>query len=88
MGVVLVKHRVTDGKLCRTIPPAEEYDVRIRFISEETHSAIIAIFRADGTPLNGDEKTIYSLTDQEGKIYKWRWSGRKVGMYYLGEVVG
>ena len=76
------------GKLRATLPPFAEHDVCVRFIAESTHSGTIAIARLDGAPLGGDETTTYSLTDEQGNIYKWRWSGKFMGGFYLGEVVG
>jgi hypothetical protein len=76
------------GKLQTTTPRSAEYDVCIHCIGEDTHLGIIAIARLDGTPLGGDEATDYLLTDQQGNIYKWRWTGDFAGTFYLGEVVG
>ena len=78
----------SSGKLRATLPPFAEYDVCVRFLSEKTHSGTIAIARLDGAPLGGDETTIYSLTDEQGNIYRWRWWGKFMGGFYLGGVVG
>jgi hypothetical protein len=76
------------GKLQQTESPFGEYEVCIRFIDEGTHSGAIAISKLDGTPLGCDQTAIYSLTDQQGNIYSWRWSGKFAGIFYLGELVG
>jgi hypothetical protein len=82
-----VNEGFVSGKLRMIVPPFSEYDVCIRFVAESTRSGTIAIAKMDGTPLGGDETIIYSLTDQKGNIYKWRWSGKFLGTFYLGEVV-
>jgi hypothetical protein len=75
------------GKLRMTLPPFTEYDVCIRFVAESTYSGTIAVARMDGTPIGGDETMTYSLTDLNGNMYRWRWSGKFIGTFYLGEVV-
>jgi hypothetical protein len=75
------------GKLRMTRPPFTEYDVCIRFVAESTYSGTIAVARMDGTPIGGDETMTYSLSDLNGNTYRWRWSGKFIGTFYLGEVV-
>ena len=78
---------LVSGKLRATLPPFTEDDVCIRFLAENTYSGTIAIARLDGAPVGGDETSIYSLTDEQGNVCKWRWSGRFKGGFYLGHAV-
>jgi hypothetical protein len=81
-----VAEAFVSGKLRATLPPFAEYDVCVHFI-ESTDSGKIALARLDGAPLGGNEATKYLLTDDGGNVYPWRWSGKFIGGFYLGDVV-
>jgi hypothetical protein len=83
-----VAEAFVSGKLRATVPPFSECDVCVHFIGGSTGSGKIALARLDGAPLGGDETTKYSLTDEQGNMYPWRWSGKFVGGFYMGEVAG